>query len=39
VNEAKYTYDGIDICGERAAQQVRIKKKECFMPRRRMITK
>ncbi|KAG1303673.1 hypothetical protein G6F64_009871 [Rhizopus arrhizus] len=22
VNEAKYTYDGIDICGERAAQQI-----------------
>lgn len=28
VNEAKYTYDGIDICGERAAQQVRNNKKK-----------
>lgn len=30
VNEAKYTYDGIDICGERAAQQVRMKKKNAL---------
>lgn len=24
INESKFTYDGIDVCGERAAIQVRI---------------